>query len=115
MQTVKMINYILMCLFFACYMYQFLYIPVSWLPRKRQKQEAPLHRFAILIAACNEEAVIGNLLDSIAAQSYPERFLKVFVVADNCRDKTAVGIHLPFLQCLMIWLLPPRQSCPPGQ
>lgn len=89
MQTVKMINYILMCLFFACYMYQFLYIPVSWLPRKRRAREAPLHRFAVLIAACNEETVIGNLLDSIKAQSYPERFLEVFVVADNCRDKTA--------------------------
>ncbi len=89
MQTVKMINFILMCLFFACYMYQFLYIPVSWLPRKRRAREAPLHRFAVLIAACNEETVIGNLLDSIKAQSYPERFLEVFVVADNCRDKTA--------------------------
>ena len=42
MQTVKMINFILMCLFFACYMYQFLYIPVSWLPRKRRAREAPL-------------------------------------------------------------------------
>ena len=51
MQTVKMINFILMCLFFACYMYQFLYIPVSWLPRKRRAREAPLHRFAVLIAA----------------------------------------------------------------
>ena len=90
MQTVKTINFLLMCLFFACYMYQFLYIPVSWLPRRREKREAPLHRFAILIAACDEEAVIGNLLDSIKAQSYPERFLKVFVAADNCRDKTAV-------------------------
>ena len=89
MQTVKMINFILMCLFFACYMYQFLYIPVSWLPRKRRAREAPLHRFAVLIAASNEETVIGNLLDSIKAQSYPERFLEVFVVADNCRDKTA--------------------------
>ena len=89
MQTVKTINFLLMCLFFACYMYQFLYIPVSWLPRRREKREAPLHRFAILIAACDEEAVIGNLLDSIKAQSYPERFLKVFVAADNCRDKTA--------------------------
>lgn len=89
MQTVKMINFILMCLFFACYMYQFLYIPVSWLPRKRRAREAPLHRLAVLIAACNEETVIGNLLDSIKAQSYPERFLEVFVVADNCRDKTA--------------------------
>ena len=99
MQTVKMINFILMCLFFACYMYQFLYIPVSWLPRKRRAREAPLHRFAVLIAARNEETVIGNLLDSIKAQSYPERFLEVFVVADNCTDNTAevarnMGCHV---------------------
>ena len=89
MQTVKTINFIIMCLFFACYMYQFLYIPVAWLPRKRKHAEAPLHRFAVLIAARNEEAVIGNLLESIAAQSYPERFLRVFVAADNCTDATA--------------------------
>ena len=89
MQTVKMINFILMCLFFACYMYQFLYIPIAWLPRKKPRTEAPLHRFAILIAARNEEAVIGSLLESIAAQSYPARFLKVFVAADNCTDATA--------------------------
>ena len=42
MQTVKMINFILMCLFFACYMYQFLYIPVSWLPRKRRASAFPV-------------------------------------------------------------------------
>ena len=50
MQTVKMINFILMCLFFACYMYQFLYIPVSWLPRKRRAREAPLHLSLIHIS-----------------------------------------------------------------
>ena len=89
MQTVKMINFILMCFFFACYMYQFLYIPVSWTARKKKLSEAPLHRIAVLIAARNEEAVIGNLIDSIHAQSYPQRFVKVFVVADNCFDATA--------------------------
>ena len=30
-----------------------------------------MHRFAVLIAARNEEAVIGKLIDSIKAQSYP--------------------------------------------
>ena len=42
MQTVKMINFVIMCLFFACYMYQFLYIPVSWLPRRKSRADAPL-------------------------------------------------------------------------
>ena len=36
MHTVEMINYIIMCLFFACYVYQFLYIPVAWLPHRKR-------------------------------------------------------------------------------
>ncbi len=47
------------------------------------------HKYAILIAARNEQSVIGNLLDSIAMQDYPKELLTVFVVADNCTDKTA--------------------------
>ena len=47
------------------------------------------HKYAILIAARNEEAVIGNLLDSIKLQDYPQEYLTVFVVADNCTDSTA--------------------------
>ena len=34
MHTVEIINFIIMCLFFACYMYQFLYIPISWMGEK---------------------------------------------------------------------------------
>jgi len=47
------------------------------------------HKYAIVIAARNEESVIGNLLDSIAHQDYPKELLTVFVVADNCTDSTA--------------------------
>ena len=46
------------------------------------------HKYAILIAARNEEKVIGNLLDSIKKQDYPSELLKVFVVCDNCTDST---------------------------
>ena len=46
--TVEMINFIIMCLFFACYVYQFVYIPIAWLPRKRETLHAPMHRFAVL-------------------------------------------------------------------
>ena len=84
-----MINFIIMCLFFACYVYQFVYIPIAWLPRKKETLHAPMHRFAVLIAARNEEAVIGKLIDSIKAQSYPDRLVKIFVAADNCTDATA--------------------------
>lgn len=47
------------------------------------------HRFAILIAARNEAAVIGHLLESIQKQQYPSKNITVFVVADNCSDSTA--------------------------
>lgn len=47
------------------------------------------HKYAICIPARNEEAVIGNLLDSIRRQDYPSELITVFVVADNCTDNTA--------------------------
>ncbi len=48
-----------------------------------------MHKYAVLIAARNEEAVIGNLLESIRRQDYPKELVTVFVVADNCTDGTA--------------------------
>ena len=46
-------------------------------------------KYGICVAARNEENVIKNLLDSIYNQDYPLEYLKVFVVAHNCTDKTA--------------------------
>ena len=46
------------------------------------------HKYAIVIAARNEEMVIGNLLDSIKKQDYPKRLITTFVVCDNCTDNT---------------------------
>lgn len=89
MHTVEIINFAIMCLFFVCYMYQFLYIPISWFAAKKPAPPAGAHRFAVLIAARNEQEVIGNLIDSIKVQDYPEKLIKIFVVADNCTDATA--------------------------
>lgn len=52
-------------------------------PAKKQ------HKYGIVIAARNEKYVIGNLLDSINKQDYPQKLLTIFVVADNCTDNTA--------------------------
>ena len=46
------------------------------------------HKYGIVIAARNEEKVIGNLLDSINKQDYPKNLITTFVVCDNCTDNT---------------------------
>ena len=46
-------------------------------------------RYAIMIGARNEEAVVGKLIDSINASDYPKDKLTVFVIAHNCTDRTA--------------------------
>jgi 1,2-diacylglycerol 3-beta-glucosyltransferase len=45
--------------------------------------------FAILIPAHEEEALIGRLLQSLRQLDYPESGFQVYVVADNCDDRTA--------------------------
>lgn len=58
--------------------------------RKYPIIENKQHRFAILICARHEEAVIGQLLDSLHHQTYPRELYDIFVVADNCtKDDTA--------------------------
>jgi len=46
-------------------------------------------RFAIVIPAHNEEAVLARTLASIARLEYPQHLVDVWVVADNCIDATA--------------------------
>lgn len=86
---INVINYIIAALFFICYSYQFVYLIVPFFKRKRKPTEVKLHRFAVLISARNEEAVIGNLIESIRMQTYPSDKISVFVCADNCTDRTA--------------------------
>ena len=40
MDTLRMTNYIIAVVFFVCYTYQFLYIPVPWLLAKRKAAKA---------------------------------------------------------------------------
>lgn len=66
-----------------------LYWIIGFFFTRKFKPAKKQHKYAICVAARNEEAVIGNLLDSIAAQDYPSELITVFVVADNCDDNTA--------------------------
>lgn len=46
-------------------------------------------RFAVLIAARNEEMVIGPLIQSLVAQNYPRELYHIWVIPNNCTDDTA--------------------------
>ncbi len=89
MQFIVAINFVLWLAFFICYFYQMYYIAVPFIKKDRPLGEVKEHRFAVLISARNESAVIKNLLDSINYQTYPKELVDVFVVADNCTDNTA--------------------------
>ena len=84
------LNFIVGFLLFLCYSYQIFYtiVPFSIMP-KRHRAPINTNNIAILIAARNEEAVIGELLHSIRKQDYDKEHLRVFVIADNCTDSTA--------------------------
>ena len=47
------------------------------------------HKFMAILPAHNEEAVIGNLIDSLMNQDYDKNLLDIYVIADNCTDNTA--------------------------
>lgn len=48
-------------------------------------------RFAVLIAARNEELVIGPLINSLLMQDYPQDLYDIWVIPNNCVDNTALA------------------------
>ncbi|MCY0876692.1 MAG: glycosyltransferase family 2 protein [Firmicutes bacterium] len=57
--------------------------------RKRPIRHEPAKRFAVLVAAHNEEMVIAHLLENLKRMDYPKELYDVHVIADNCTDQTA--------------------------
>jgi len=74
------------------YSYQIVYTFIAFRAKKRKNKLEVVekyNKFAVIIAARNEELVIGELIKSIKNQKYPKNLIDVFVVADNCTDQTA--------------------------
>ena len=73
----------------ACFSYEILYLFLPLFRKIRHSGASKPTRYAILIAARNEEAVLPHLLESIRAQDYPAELITTYVIADNCTDHTA--------------------------
>jgi cellulose synthase/poly-beta-1,6-N-acetylglucosamine synthase-like glycosyltransferase len=62
---------------------------VSVSRRNPRFPQADPGKYAVMICARNEEAVVGQLIDSIHDQEYPQELIDIYVIADNCTDDTA--------------------------
>jgi cellulose synthase/poly-beta-1,6-N-acetylglucosamine synthase-like glycosyltransferase len=72
------------------WLYQFI-VSICSLVKLKDKPiiEDKQNRFMAIIPAHNEESVIKNLIDSLKKQDYPKDLYDIYVIADNCTDKTA--------------------------
>ncbi|WP_315118052.1 glycosyltransferase family 2 protein [uncultured Clostridium sp.] len=68
----------------------YLFISFFGLRRRKDEEEIPPKKsFALIIAAHNEEIVIGNTVQSLLDIDYPRELYDIYVIADNCTDRTA--------------------------
>lgn len=69
--------------------YQFTLSLFGIIKKKKKPQHAPTKTFAVLVAAHNEEKVVGALIENLLHLNYPREMYDIFVICDNCTDKTA--------------------------
>ena len=83
-RIIQVLIFVAGCYFFSISIF-------GWIKKKESPMEKypPCKRFALIIAAHNEELVIAHIIDSLSKQNYPQDLYDIYVVADNCNDKTA--------------------------
>ncbi len=71
--------------------YYFVISMFGWSNRRTKKEpkKNDIHTFAMIVAAHNEEVVIGEMVKSLRNLDYPQQAYDIFVIADNCTDATA--------------------------
>ncbi|MGD9560022.1 MAG: glycosyltransferase family 2 protein [Oscillospiraceae bacterium] len=75
--------------FLTLYAVYFLVIAVFGFKRRKALPAAAPHtRFALVVAARNEAAVIGQLVESLREQNYPDALYDIIVAPNNCTDDT---------------------------
>lgn len=69
--------------------YQFTFSLFGLYKKKKKNNYPATKSFAVLVAAHNEEQVIGALMENLKQLDYPRDMYDVFVICDNCTDSTA--------------------------
>lgn len=89
MSFVDIFNTCVFIVFACCYLYQLIYVFIVLLNKQPTFSADTDHKYAVLISARNESAVIADLIHSIRSQDYPQDKIDIFLCADNCTDDTA--------------------------
>lgn len=89
-RVLSIINYVILVIIAIPVALQLLYVIFAFVKKKTWKKSEKKGRIAYLIPAHNEESVIFDTVRSvIESQKYPRECFDVYVVADNCTDRTA--------------------------
>ena len=87
-----MLDFILKIISVFFTIYGLYYLITGLFAFTKQKSEKEIsnkkHKFSIIIAARNEEHVIGNLVDSLQRQNYDKDKYTINVIVNNSTDKT---------------------------
>lgn len=89
LNTVYTVTSILFAILTICCIHFIFFAVVGLFCKKTYPSTDKKLKYGIIIPARNEEFVVGNLIDSIHKNNYPQDKLQVFVIAHNCTDKTA--------------------------
>ena len=87
-----MADYVMIPMQFIIFFFTVYYFVIAFFGVWRRAEEKilkPEKSFAVIVAAHNEEQVIGPLVDNLKMLNYPNSLYDVFVIADNCTDNTA--------------------------
>ena len=89
-EILLIIQVLLSAIFVVFGMYQ-LVVTIIGLTKKKISKDYKFkyHKFMAVIPAHNEETVIANIIDSLKNSNYKDGMLDIYVIADNCTDKTA--------------------------
>ncbi len=89
-RVLSIINYAVLVMIAIPVALQLFYVIFSFVKKKTWKKSDKKGKIAYLIPAHNEENVIFDTVRSIIEnQNYPRECFDVYVVADNCTDRTA--------------------------
>jgi len=88
-KVLETINTVILYVIGVPFFLQMIFMLLFWIPKKKFKKTEKINKIAVIIPAHNEEDVIYDTIRSlIEKQKYPRDMYDIYVIADNCTDKT---------------------------
>lgn len=88
-EVLNVLNQVIIGIVSFAFAVQIIYLLIFFVPARKIAPAKQKHKFAVVVSAHNEEAVLPVALKSLMHMKYPKELFRVFVIADNCTDRTA--------------------------